>query len=265
MMTLSKIRSCTLLIMTVLFSFTLQSFDTDTNPNLFFDGTYESAKAKAGEEGKLFLVDFYANWCTPCKWMEKTTFQNDKIRSILGEDYVSLKIDIDQAEGYNLKEKFGVSMLPTILIFNSQGKMVERIEKTLTAESLNSILSFHNHSANKVIQKHYLNTSPRSTITDAPPQAIDQSLSDLYKNYQESQERKSVYRVQIGHYSNYESAFEKVNELRDQFFEPIIVLNDYQNGNTIYKLMMGDFKTMDEAESFRLILKNEYNIDGIVY
>ena len=40
----------------------------------FFQGSFTSAKLKASEEGKLFFLDFTASWCTPCKWMEETTF-----------------------------------------------------------------------------------------------------------------------------------------------------------------------------------------------
>ena len=241
--------------------FYAQAEAAKNKPFNFYEGTYESAKAKAGEEGKLFMVDFYANWCTPCKWMDKTTFKDDQVKKLLSENYVSLKIDIDQPEGYDLKEQFDVTMLPTILIFNSQGKMVERIEKTLTAESLSTILTFHNHSKNKVVQKHVVNTSPKRSIS--APQNTS-TLSDVYEKYREQTNRKLNYRVQIANYSDYEEAFVRVNELRDQFFEPIIVLNDYVDGATIYKVLLGEFKTIEEAESFRVILKNDFQIDGII-
>lgn len=258
------------LIMTALVLFGMNTLFATNPPNsgakLFFDGTYESAKAKAGSEGKLFLVDFYANWCTPCKWMDKTTFRNEQVVSLLNENYVSLKIDIDQTEGYNLKEKYEITMLPTILIFNSQGKMVERIEKTMTAESLGAVLMFHNHSQNKVVHKHYFNVNPKSTVNEnVESEPIEEDLTKLYNDYQKSEERKTNYRVQIGYYDNYEMAFKRVNELRNEFIEPLIVLNDYEDGQTYYKLLMGEFPTFDEAESFRKILKNNFMIDGIVY
>lgn len=235
----------------------------DYTPAYFYDGNYEAAKAKAGSEGKLFLVDFYAAWCTPCKWMDRTTFSNNEIIDILDNDFVSIKVDIDEKEGYNLKEKYGVTMLPTILIFNSQGKMVERIEKTLTAESLNAILTFHNHEQNKIVIKHNINVSPSSPST--PAIETNENLDKLYREYQKREERKSSYRVQVGYYSEYEEAFNQVNEMREDFVEPIIVLNDFRDGATHYKVLIGEFITMEEAESFRIILQNTFHIDGIVY
>ena len=35
----------------------------------FFEGTFEDAMAKAKKEKKNLFVDFYADWCEPCKLM----------------------------------------------------------------------------------------------------------------------------------------------------------------------------------------------------
>lgn len=102
---------------------------TPTNNIVFHTGSFESAKSKASQEGKLFFVEFYADWCTPCKWMDKTTFKDVGVIDLLNNNYVPLKLDIESTEGTDLKQKFEVRMLPTILIFNSQGRMVDRVEK----------------------------------------------------------------------------------------------------------------------------------------
>ena len=65
-------------------------------------------------------------------------------------------------------------------------------------------------------------------------------------------------------FDDYKEAFKQVNDLRQTFIEDIIVLNDYRNGVTLYKVMMGQFQTYEEAESFRKILANHYDIKSIV-
>jgi len=232
-----------------------------TNNVRFFSGTFENAKQKAGTEGKLFFVEFYADWCTPCKWMDKTTFKDKNVISQLNENYVPLKMDIESTEGTDLKSQYSIRMLPTILIFNSEGRMVERIEKTLSSESLNSLLTFHNNPDNRKIASHHVNTRPTSMMGNEP----GPNLERLYSQYQMAEKFKTNYKVQVGNYLDYTEAHSQVKDLKETFIEPIIVLNDYVNNKTHYKVLMGEFKTLDEAESFRLILKKDFDINSIVY
>ena len=245
------------------------SFIFGTNTNLevnpeenvkFFQGSFESGKSKAGTEGKLFFVEFYADWCTPCKWMDKTTFKNKDVVNLLNSNYVALKMDIESSEGSNFKEKFSVRLLPTILIFNSKGDMVERIEKTLSSESMISLLDYHNNSQNKIIISHNLNTSPSVYSETRGP-----SLNNLYSQYQIAEKFRTNYKLQLGSYFDYNDAFDKVRDLKEIFLEPIVVLNSYVDNTTQYKVLMGEFKTIEEAESFRKILETDFELNSIIY
>lgn len=226
----------------------------------FFQGSFESAKYKAGEEGKLFFVEFYADWCTPCKWMDKTTFRNENVVQILNNNYVALKMDIESQEGSLLKHKYSVRMLPTILIFNSEGDLVERVEKTLSSDSMVSLLSFHDNPKNRTVQNRKENSNPAIYADDRGPK-----LDNLYTQYQIAERFRTNYKLQIANYFNYNDAYEKVKELKETFIEPIVVLNTYMDNTTQYRVLMGEFKTIEEAESFRKILKNDFEIDSIIY
>ncbi len=61
----------------------------------FFEGRPEVAFKKAEKEGKLLFIDFYADWCKPCKQLEKRAFKNKKLIAHLNEHYVSIKINVD--------------------------------------------------------------------------------------------------------------------------------------------------------------------------
>jgi len=230
-------------------------------------GDFNSALKTASESGKLLMVDFYADWCQPCKWMDKTTFTNSGVVDMLNSNFVTYKANIDTKDGFLTKEKYGIQFLPTILIFNTKGELVERLESTMAAEKLLPILEFHNHPNNKVKITHQFNSSPAA---DASPSNTTSSASEdydlklLYEEYRRSEKTKSTYRLQVGVYEEYQEAFDKVNVLREEFLEPIVVLNDYRDGKTLYKVMMGEFKSQNEAESFRVILLNSFNIQSIV-
>ena len=245
----------------IMICFFIQAIGSATTPTYFHNGSFEEIKQKAGQEGKLFFVDFYADWCTPCKWMDQTVFTDKEVEVALTQNYIPIKVNIDDLAGFEMKQKYKVGVLPTILIFNSNGKVVERIEETLNVNELLEILSFHNNATNKLVIQHDLNTSPSKTNFEYNRSELEAT----YLRYIESENnRERNYRLQLGTYYDYESAFKKVNTLKKTFLEPIIVVNDYDSGKVRFKVMMGEFDTMAEAKSFGTILAKEFSMDSII-
>jgi thioredoxin 1 len=58
------------------------------------------------------LVDFFAEWCGPCKMMPPIL---DQVRSKLGDQVRIIKIDVDKNQ--KLASAFNVSSVPTLAIF----------------------------------------------------------------------------------------------------------------------------------------------------
>ena len=238
---------------------------SSTNKIKFVDVKVEEALAKASKEGKLVFMDFYASWCTPCKWMEKTTFTDSRVTSKLNDNFIAVKVNIDDVEGFQMKNRYEVNFLPTILILNSNGKMVERIEQTMIADELVGILDLHNSPENKVVIKHDFNKSPKringgQDVEEEDPWTISQKD---YRRYAEMEEKRN-YRVQVGAFTEYNDAHERVLYLRNTFIEPIVVLNDFRDDKVIFKVMLGQFDSASEADSFCKILKTNFGLDAIV-
>jgi len=252
----------------ILFAFLLSAFNANANDPKFVNFTdinVEEAIAQASAEGKLVFMDFYASWCTPCKWMEKTTFSDKRIATTLNANFISVKVNIDDVEGFQMKNKYEVNYLPTILILNSEGKMVERIEQTMVADELLGILDLHNSPENRVIIKHDFNKSPKringsEDVEEEDPWTISQND---YRRYTEIEEKRN-YRVQVGVFDDYSQAQKEVIKLRETFMEPIVVLNDFRNDKVFFKIMLGQFQSLHEADSFCKILKTNFSIDAIV-
>ena len=240
-------------------SISIASANTNPFSGFFFEGAFIDAKQKAGEEGKLFFVDFYADWCTPCKWMEESTFKNAEVINLLSANYVALKIDIDDLDGYSIKQQFNVSVLPTILIFNSKGELIERVEETLSTGKMVALLNYHNKEDNKIKIKHAINSSPKVSVSSKLNKTDNRQTAS--KNVTV---RNHAYRIQLGVFKEFENTYDLVNELKSQFIEPIIVLNDYVDDKVVYKVMMGEFQTASEATDYKNILERDFQIKGLV-
>lgn len=85
------------------------------------------------KEQKTVLIDFFADWCYPCKMMAPVVEEVSKDESIkVG------KINID--ENQELAEKYGVDSIPTIIVFKN-GKEYKRSVGVTGKESLLSLLN----------------------------------------------------------------------------------------------------------------------------
>jgi thioredoxin 1 len=75
----------------------------------FTDASFESEVLKSE---KVVLVDFFAEWCGPCKMMAPTI---DELATELDGQAVVGKMDVD--ENPETAQKYGVFSIPTILVF----------------------------------------------------------------------------------------------------------------------------------------------------
>jgi thioredoxin 1 len=67
----------------------------------------------------LFLVDFWATWCAPCKMLNPTL---ERFAAAQGGAVEVVKIDIDACK--ETAAKFGVKSAPTLILFRD-GEMLE--------------------------------------------------------------------------------------------------------------------------------------------
>ena len=110
----------------------------------FLKDNLKLALKKANIEGKLIFVDFYAGYCTPCKIMDEHTFTQTEVANKLSASYIPLKVDIESFDGYDLKNQYQVTVLPTLLILDSKGKMIARYEESMGGAALIKILDKYN-------------------------------------------------------------------------------------------------------------------------
>jgi thiol-disulfide isomerase/thioredoxin len=123
--------------------------NTATKVKFITASSFAEIRQKAKDEGKLIFIDFYASWCSPCQFMDESTFNDDNLALYMNRNWVSYKVDVEDFEGYNLKQQFGVKMLPTLLVLNAQGTVLARLEETVTPTKMLDFLKKYDTPKNK--------------------------------------------------------------------------------------------------------------------
>jgi thioredoxin-related protein len=100
------------------------------------------------ENPKKIMMDVYANWCGPCKLLDKETFHNKDVAAYVNEHYYAVKFNGEGNETINYKQDtfgnpnydatkantrnsahefanfMGISAYPTIAFLNETGEFI---------------------------------------------------------------------------------------------------------------------------------------------
>ncbi|MBC7371680.1 MAG: thioredoxin family protein [Bdellovibrionaceae bacterium] len=92
----------------------------------FLLNNFEYAVKIAKKSKKLVLVDFSADWCPGCIRLDQEVFATKSFREV-ASSFVLLKIDTDLPENKGLRELYQVHHIPVLLILNSEGNEIVRL------------------------------------------------------------------------------------------------------------------------------------------
>ena len=88
-------------------------------------------------KNKLVLVDFFAEWCGPCKMMSPIL---KAAKDNLGDSVSIIKIDVDKNQ--SLAAKYQIRGVPTLVLFKN-GNQVWRQSGLLQKEELIDLIETH--------------------------------------------------------------------------------------------------------------------------
>ncbi len=87
------------------------------------------------------VIDFYADWCIPCKELDALTFSDKRVLNEF-ERFTVYKVDMTKNNDVNeeLRKRFNVVGMPTVLIIDSKGNEIKRLTGFVNADEFLSLV-----------------------------------------------------------------------------------------------------------------------------
>ncbi len=252
---------------------------------IFQEGNLPAAQERAAREGKLYFVHFTATWCMPCQWMEQNTFTDPALSDYVNAHYLAVKMDFDSKEAEKYKKLYNVVSLPSMLIFNTKGDLIDRHDASLDATALLKILYDHNKSDNRsTLTTHQAQPSSAAVVKvtynsekiSRPALIPDNNPDPIYyeppvANPQPPTTKPDIsaprasgnYAIQVGVYSEFANAQKSQVRMEQRFEQVGRIQQMHQNGKTLYRVMIGAFETKAAAEKYLLYLESQ-SVRGFV-
>lgn len=89
--------------------------DNKGTPPIFANLSLDDALAKAKTEHKLLIIKFTAEWCGPCKMMDKTTWRDQSVVDWAKDNAVIIMVDVDKDEKTSQQHK--IKAMPTMVAY----------------------------------------------------------------------------------------------------------------------------------------------------
>ncbi len=103
---------------------------------VFETSNWEKFKDSAKTEKKIILIQCGADWCLPCKQMEKYSFTDAAFLKYAAKNLFCFHLDAANFDDINAINQFKIDKYPTTIFLNASGKEIKRLVGFQSAKNL---------------------------------------------------------------------------------------------------------------------------------
>lgn len=112
---------------------------------------YDEALKRAIEQQRLVFVDLYADWCVPCRIMDKNVYTDPTVASLLNTRFLSVKLDADSQDSIvcdgqkNTVQRcyfdvWELNALPALVLVAPNGMSILTVTQSMSPQEMQYLL-----------------------------------------------------------------------------------------------------------------------------
>lgn len=238
-------------------------------PAFFYAGMFASFRAEALIQNKPYIVFYYLENDPSTANLRRFTFTDPAVRELLTWRFLCYGLDAsDQKnDGPALTLRHKVNLLPTIIVFDKNGKELRRFTGYVTgkvlAGGLNAVLgtpaapAIATASAGSLSRTSQPASAVRQLSSPAQPAALRAPEAAPHSGANSSLYRVVVHPVvspgfglQMGAFSDVQNALREASRLYSLYGDRIMMQQVQQGITPVYKLYLGPFNTREQAATY---------------
>jgi thioredoxin len=144
--------------------------------------TDENFEQEIQNANKPVVIDFWAEWCTPCFILTPIL---EKLAEEYKDKFILAKVNL--AEARTIAQKYGVERIPMVVLFNG-GKPISGFIGARPEPQVRELLDKMLKDCNPPVSQQ-INKKPEDIEDNTNPSSFRAGLEPLIKNYQEYAEK----------------------------------------------------------------------------
>jgi hypothetical protein len=197
--------------------------------------------------------------------MDMHTYRSPGLVSYLNQHYLVYRVDVSANDRgmSDLPNRYQVFLFPTLVICSPSGEVLSELSGYVSASKLMTELAPYapTKASDGIPSKQH------QAISDAPAvEAAEQlvALPHLPVESVEPAEPAQAFVVQVGVYGNYNNVEREIERLSARYHQPVQVISGHLQGSAIYRVVVGPFPAISQAQQFLRAFQAQEHRAGII-